>query len=99
MHTMRFKQVAEESHYKQKHFNHCSPNLTWRDLQHIVVKTAKIPNTEEQGWTINGAGYHINDRFGYGALDTAQMIQEAQTWSNVGTQHTCTVKSEENLEQ
>ena len=33
-----------------------SPELTWRDLQHIVVLTAKIPNSIEKGWTINGAG-------------------------------------------
>ncbi|KAF6037540.1 hypothetical protein EB796_004156 [Bugula neritina] len=70
-----------------------NPSLTWRDLQHIVVVTSKVPNSVEKGWTINGAGLHINDKFGYGAIDAAQMVQVAQTWNNVGPQHTCTVKS------
>lgn len=39
-------------------------------------------------------GLHINDKFGYGALDASQMVQLAQTWSNVGPQHTCFVNSQ-----
>ena len=37
--------------------------LTWRDMQHLVVETARIPNPEEGGWLLNGAGYHVNHRF------------------------------------
>ncbi|XP_067951306.1 PC3-like endoprotease variant B [Watersipora subatra] len=70
-----------------------NPKLTWRDVQHIVVLTSKVPNAIETGWTINGAGLHINDKFGYGTLDAAQMVQLAQIWSNVGPQHRCVVQS------
>ena len=38
-------------------------------------------------------GYHINEKFGFGALDAAQMVQVAQTWSNVGPQHNCVVQA------
>ena len=41
----------------------CSMELTWRDMQHLVVETARIPNPEEGGWLLNGAGYHVNHRF------------------------------------
>ena len=34
----------------------CSPKLTWRDLQHIVVVTAKICAPLDSRWTTNGAG-------------------------------------------
>lgn len=34
----------------------CSPNLTWRDLQHIVVLTAKQANLEANDWTTNAVG-------------------------------------------
>ncbi|MBN3286509.1 NECA endoprotease, partial [Polyodon spathula] len=39
-----------------------NPELTWRDVQHLIAKTAKIPNPMEPGWWINGGGYHIHDR-------------------------------------
>ncbi|KAL6467434.1 hypothetical protein MHYP_G00231110 [Metynnis hypsauchen] len=39
-----------------------NPDLTWRDVQHLIAKTAKIPDPNEPGWTINGAGYHVHDR-------------------------------------
>ncbi|KAI4898720.1 hypothetical protein NFI96_006496 [Prochilodus magdalenae] len=38
-----------------------NPDLTWRDVQHLIAKTAKIPDPKEPGWTINGAGYHVHD--------------------------------------
>jgi len=33
-----------------------SPTLTWRDLQHIVVLTAREANLEADDWVINGKG-------------------------------------------
>lgn len=41
-----------------------SPKLTWRDVQHLIAKTAKIPDPKEPGWTINAAGYHVHHRYG-----------------------------------
>ena len=61
-----------------------NPQLTYRDVMHIVAETARIPTlTETDGWTINGAGYHVNDRFGFGVLDVGQMVALAQNWTNV----------------
>jgi len=33
-----------------------SPQLTWRDLQHITVLTARRANLETNDWVMNGAG-------------------------------------------
>ena len=33
-----------------------SPMLTWRDLQHIVVMTAKPDYLEDPNWVTNGVG-------------------------------------------
>ena len=71
-----------------------SRNLTWRDVQNIVVETSRIPNAEEDGWTVNGGGYHVNHRFGFGALDCGRMVEAAQGWIGVQEQHTCTVSPE-----
>ncbi len=70
------------------------PELTWRDVQHIVVQTARIPNAEEEGWTVNGAGHHVSHHFGFGALDCGQMVEAAQTWTNVPPQHQCEVAAD-----
>ncbi|CAB1443631.1 unnamed protein product [Pleuronectes platessa] len=37
-----------------------NPELTWRDVQHLIARTAKIPDPEEPGWNINAAGYHVH---------------------------------------
>ncbi|KAJ4931370.1 hypothetical protein JOQ06_025667 [Pogonophryne albipinna] len=37
-----------------------SPELTWRDVQHLIANTAQIPNPKEPGWNINAAGYHVH---------------------------------------
>lgn len=31
-------------------------NLTWRDMQHIVVRTAKPANLKADDWQVNGVG-------------------------------------------
>ncbi|KAK5892805.1 hypothetical protein CesoFtcFv8_013156 [Champsocephalus esox] len=37
-----------------------SPELTWRDVQHLIANTAQIPVPKEPGWNINAAGYHVH---------------------------------------
>ena len=67
-----------------------NPQLNYRDVMHIVARTARIPTLQEaEGWTVNGAGYHVNDRFGFGAIDVAQMITVAQNWTNVQQRYEC----------
>ena len=31
-------------------------NLTWRDMQHIVVRSAKPANLKAEDWQVNGVG-------------------------------------------
>nr|XP_010777431.1 PREDICTED: PC3-like endoprotease variant B [Notothenia coriiceps] len=37
-----------------------NPELTWRDVQHLIANTAQIPDPKEPGWNINAAGYHVH---------------------------------------
>ena len=73
------------------HLSSCSPELTWRDVQHIVVEGAMLPNVEEEGWHINGAGLHVNPMFGFGVLDAGKMVELALTWKMVPEQRECKV--------
>ncbi|XP_047453838.1 furin-like protease kpc-1 [Mugil cephalus] len=67
-----------------------NPKLTWRDVQHLIAKTAKISDPEEPGWNINAAGYHVHHRFGFGVLDAALMVQQATHFQPVAPQRRCT---------
>ncbi len=58
---------------------------------HLIARTSRIPGIEENdGWIINGANYHVNEKYGFGVLDVAQMVQEAQNWKNVPPKEICT---------
>ncbi|XP_041842874.1 proprotein convertase subtilisin/kexin type 4-like [Melanotaenia boesemani] len=67
-----------------------NPELTWRDVQHLITKTAKIPDPEEPGWSINAAGYHVHHRYGFGLLDAGLMVQQAALFQHVAPQKICT---------
>ncbi|XP_013878840.1 furin-like protease kpc-1 [Austrofundulus limnaeus] len=67
-----------------------NPKLTWRDVQHLIANTAKIPDPKEPGWTINAAGYHVHHRYGFGLLDAGLMVQQAALFHTVALQRKCT---------
>ncbi|XP_069747211.1 PC3-like endoprotease variant B isoform X3 [Narcine bancroftii] len=66
-----------------------NPNLTWRDLQHLIVRTSKISDIMNKDWKINGAGYHIHHKYGFGLLDAGRMLKEALQWNTIGPQRQC----------
>jgi len=67
-----------------------NPGLTWRDMQYLVVMTSKPgPLVREAGWLTNARGRQYNHRFGYGLMDTAELVDLAEKWRNVPLQHIC----------
>ncbi|XP_057655590.1 furin-like protease 1 isoform X2 [Diorhabda carinulata] len=70
-----------------------NPNLTWRDMQHIVVRTARPQNLIATDWRVNGVGRHVSHSFGYGLMDAYAMVQMARNWTTVPEQHKCEVTS------
>jgi subtilisin-like proprotein convertase family protein len=60
-----------------------NPNLTWRDVQHILVETAQQNDPTDTGWSQNGAGYLVNHQYGFGAVDASAAVNLAQTWETV----------------
>jgi subtilisin-like proprotein convertase family protein len=62
-----------------------NPNLTWRDVQSILVHTAVKNDPTNPNWTTNGAGLHINDEYGFGSIDAAAAVNAAKTWTNLPT--------------
>ncbi|XP_055541572.1 furin-like protease 1, isoforms 1/1-X/2 isoform X2 [Wyeomyia smithii] len=68
-------------------------NLTWRDMQHIVVRTAKPGNLKDPTWSKNGVGRRVSHSFGYGLMDAAAMVKLARTWKTVPDQQVCEINA------
>ncbi|XP_031837292.1 furin-like protease 1 isoform X1 [Nomia melanderi] len=68
-------------------------DLTWRDMQHIVVRTAKPANLKAPDWVTNGVGRNVSHSFGYGLMDAAAMVRLARRWRTVPEQHRCEVSA------
>ncbi|XP_056636868.1 neuroendocrine convertase 1-like isoform X1 [Diorhabda sublineata] len=65
-------------------------NLTWRDIQHLIVWTSDIiPLINNDGWQRNSAGFWFNDRFGFGVMNAFNLISNAITWKTVPERTLC----------
>lgn len=57
------------------------PDLTWRDVKHIIAKSA-VPihlETESANWTrVNGRGYRHSPNYGFGLLKAPQLVAAAR---------------------
>ena len=53
-----------------------NPNLTWRDVQHILATTAVKNGAQDSDWTLNGAGYHVNHKYLGVQLKSGQLSRE-----------------------
>ncbi|KAL5258434.1 hypothetical protein ACHWQZ_G009065 [Mnemiopsis leidyi] len=67
-----------------------NPDLTWRDVQHIIIRAA-VPDKlfHHEGWVRNAANRATHTNFGYGILDAFRMVEIAKNWTNVDPDHRC----------
>lgn len=73
----------------------CSPDLTWRDVQHLVVWTSEYaPLRNNDGWVMNAAGYWVNTRFGFGLMNAFGLVKAAAFWETVPEKSTCLVEAD-----
>ncbi len=70
------------------------PELTWRDVKHILAKTARridpdiaevraafngTPHVAQHAWRTNAAGYAFHNWYGFGAVDVDAAVAMAQS--------------------
>eukprot|EP01112_Ceratiomyxa_fruticulosa_P016000 TRINITY_DN47_c0_g1_i1.p1 TRINITY_DN47_c0_g1~~TRINITY_DN47_c0_g1_i1.p1 ORF type:complete len:814 (-),score=144.84 TRINITY_DN47_c0_g1_i1:40-2481(-) len=58
-------------------------NLTYRDIQHILVATSRMTDEESSGWSVNGAGLFIHHQYGFGLVDAKSAVLLARNWTEV----------------
>lgn len=54
------------------------PQLTWRDVKHVIAKAAVQVHASDPSWHINARGYHHSPRFGFGVLKVPALIAAAR---------------------
>ena len=63
-----------------------SPDLTWRDIQHLAVRTAEIINEDDPDWDKTAVGRPFSYKYGYGRLNGYKFVTAAQEWQLVKPQ-------------
>ncbi|KAF4799897.1 proprotein convertase subtilisin/kexin type 4 isoform X1 [Turdus rufiventris] len=69
-----------------------NPALTWRDLQHLIIRASKPAHLQAEDWAENGVGRRVSHYYGYGLLDAGLLVQEATTWAGTRPQEKCSVQ-------
>ena len=62
-----------------------NPNLGWRDVQEILVQSARKINPTHSSWSDNGAGIPFSHDYGAGLIDAALAVSMSENWTNLGT--------------
>ncbi len=63
-----------------------SPDLSWRDIQHLCVRTAWQVSPTDPDWEKTAAGRPYSYKYGYGSLSGLSFVKAAQTWKLVNPQ-------------
>ena len=65
-------------------------NLTYRDVQEILMRTARKNDPNDGGWVSNGAGFDFHHRYGSGLVDAQAATALASSWTPLAAQTTRT---------
>ena len=68
-----------------------NPNLGWRDVQEILIRSAYQFRPADAGWQNNAAGIHFHHDFGAGLIDAQAAVTMAGAWTNLAAQTTTAV--------
>ena len=61
-------------------------NLTWRDVQNILVQSARVVDPTDPSWETNGAGRQVSHKFGFGSVDAGAAVSLAENWTSSGSE-------------
>ncbi|NXA22947.1 PCSK4 convertase, partial [Ibidorhyncha struthersii] len=70
-----------------------NPALSWRDLQHVIIRTSKPAHLQAEDWAVNGVGRKVSHYYGYGLLDAGLLVEMAKAWTGALPQQKCSVKA------
>lgn len=57
-----------------------NPLLTWRDVQHIIIRSSRMTRSNGIKWSVNSAGRHHSMSLGFGVPDVAHAVSLSKDW-------------------
>lgn len=76
-----------------------NPSLTWRDVQHVIARSARPAPGGEQlqsgDWVRNKAGLFVSKFYGFGLMDAGKMVYLAKHWNLVPEQRKCVIEGQD----
>jgi subtilisin-like proprotein convertase family protein len=60
-----------------------NPNLGYRDVQEILLRTAVKNDENDGGWARNGAGFDFHPNYGAGMVSAQAAVNLATSWTNI----------------
>ena len=67
-----------------------NPDLTWRDVQNILVHSSRMNDVNDSSWNLNGAGHDVSHKYGFGAVDAGAAVSLAENWTSSGVETNAT---------
>lgn len=68
-----------------------NPNLGWRDVKEILLRTSRQTDVAGGQWATNSAGIRHSHLYGAGILSASAAVARAQTWTNLGPHVSLTI--------
>ncbi|XP_026578283.1 proprotein convertase subtilisin/kexin type 4-like [Pseudonaja textilis] len=69
-----------------------NPALTWRDMQHLVVRASSPAHLQADDWVRNGVGRQVSHYYGYGLLNGGHLVEMAKKWQRTRPQRKCFIQ-------
>ena len=60
-----------------------NPNLGWRDVQEVLIRSATQTDPTNSEWRTNKAGFKFNPNFGAGRVNAGAAVALAINWANL----------------
>ncbi|KAJ2716839.1 pheromone processing endoprotease [Coemansia spiralis] len=70
------------------------PDLTWRDVQHLAVRTAVPVDLADSDWADVARGRRFNHKYGFGKMDAWRIVSGARAFQHVGRQTSVAVPAD-----
>lgn len=62
-----------------------NPDLSWRDVKEILMRSAKPVDNGDTGWIKNAAGFSFNPLYGAGKVDASAAVDLSRSWSSLSS--------------
>ncbi|ORZ38995.1 peptidase S8/S53 domain-containing protein [Catenaria anguillulae PL171] len=59
------------------------PDLGWRDVQHLLVRSTVLNDRNASDWEPNRAGFMVHPTYAFGLVDGGKLIANARKWVKV----------------